>query len=42
MGRATECKYIENYRRLKEQLINGVDDEVMTAEIKTNSDERYQ
>ena len=29
----SECKCKENYGRLKEQFINGINGEVMTAEI---------
>ena len=29
----TECTYKENDRRLKEQLINGINNQVMTAKI---------
>ena len=31
--KATECKYKENDRRLKEQFINSISNEVITAEI---------
>ena len=30
---ATDCKYKEYDRRLKEQVMNGLDDENLTAEI---------
>ena len=38
-----ECKYKENDRRLKEQFINGMNDEAITAEIiRVDSAKRYQ
>ena len=31
--KATECKYKETNKRLKEQFINGINDQTMTGEI---------